>query len=145
MATNGGGKMSSDMKCPFCNKPLQPTLRQSDEYWCENYDCPGTNIEWVGSQKLWQELICARKELEQSETCCTEWEKQALDYKAENIALSGDLERTRKALEIAVDALKLFDSGQYTPQPDSYGLKTDASRLARKALEQITALKQKDK
>lgn len=55
-----------------------------------------------------------------------------------------ELDRTRKALEIAVDALKLFDSGQYTPQPDAYGLKTDASRLARKALEQITALEQKD-
>lgn len=51
---------------------------------------------------------------------------------------------TRKALDVAVDALKLFDSGQHTPQPDAYGLKTDASRLARKALEQITALEQKD-
>ena len=56
-----------------------------------------------------------------------------------------ELIRTRKALDVAVDALKLFDSGQYTPQPDSYGLKTDASRLARKTLEQITALEQKDK
>lgn len=55
-----------------------------------------------------------------------------------------ELIRTRKALDVAVDALKLFDSGQYTPQPDSYGLKTDASRLARKTLEQITALEQKD-
>ena len=52
------------MNCPFCNKPLQPTLRQSDEYWCANYDCPGTNIEWVGSQKLWQELIHTRKALD---------------------------------------------------------------------------------
>lgn len=56
--------MMSDMKCPFCNKPLQPTLRQSDEYWCENYDCPRTNIEWVGSQKLWQELIKTKQALD---------------------------------------------------------------------------------
>lgn len=54
----------NNLKCPFCNKPLQPTLRQSDEYWCENYDCPRTNIEWVGSQKLWQELIRTRKALD---------------------------------------------------------------------------------
>ena len=54
----------SDMKCPFCNKPLQPTLCQSDEYWCENYDCSRTSIEWVGSQKLWQELIRTRKALD---------------------------------------------------------------------------------
>lgn len=59
--------------------------------------------------------------------------------------LEQELIRTRKALDVAVDALKLFDSGQYTPQPDAYGLKTDASRLARKALEQITALEQKDR
>lgn len=56
--------MSNELKCPFCNKPLQPTLCQSDEYWCENYDCPRTNIEWVGSQKLWQELIRTRKALD---------------------------------------------------------------------------------
>ena len=56
--------MTDKLLCPFCNKPLQPTLRQSDEYWCENYDCSGTNIEWVGSQKLWQELIRTRKALE---------------------------------------------------------------------------------
>lgn len=54
----------SDMKCPFCNKPLQPTLRLSDEYWCENYDCPRTSIKWTGSQKLWQELIRTRKALD---------------------------------------------------------------------------------
>ena len=56
--------MTSKLKCPFCNKQLQPTLRQSDEYWCENYYCPGTNIKWVGSQELWQELIRTRKALE---------------------------------------------------------------------------------
>lgn len=56
--------MTDKLLCPFCNKPLQPTLRQSDEYWCENYDCSGTNIEWVGSQKLWQELISTRKALD---------------------------------------------------------------------------------
>lgn len=89
----------SDMKCPFCNKPLQPTLRQSDEYWCENYDCPGTNIEWVGSQKIWQELI-----------------------------------RTRKALDRAKLILK-----NLLPNLDGY------ERLdVGKALEQITALEQKD-
>lgn len=54
----------SDMKCPFCDKPLQPTLRQADEYFCENYDCPKTSIEWVGSKKLWQELITTRKALD---------------------------------------------------------------------------------
>lgn len=53
-----------ELKCPFCNNPLQPTLRQSDEYWCENYDCVGTNIEWVGSKKLWEELIKTKQALD---------------------------------------------------------------------------------
>lgn len=60
--------MTHKLLCPFCNKPLQPTLRQSDEYWCENYDCPGTNIEWVGSQKLWQELIKLMEEKQHKNT-----------------------------------------------------------------------------
>lgn len=47
---------------------------------------------------------------------------------------------TKKKLDIAVDALKLFDLGQYTPEADAYGLKTDASRVARKALEQINEI-----
>ena len=61
-------------------------------------------------KRLQDELERTRKALEQSEICCTEWEKQALDYKAENIALLGDLELTRKALEIAVNALKHLNS-----------------------------------
>ena len=65
-----------------------------------------TKDELYGSKELWQELMRTRKALEQSEICCTEWEKRALDYKAENIALSGDLELTHKALEIAVDGIK---------------------------------------
>lgn len=90
----------SNLKCPFCNKPLQPTLRQSDEYWCENYDCSGTNIEWVGSKKLWQELI-----------------------------------RTRKALDVAVDALKeIQDKGEYV----------NPIELAESYLDEITALEQKE-
>ena len=83
------------------------------------------------------ELERTRKELEQSETCCTEWEKQALDYKAENIALSGDLERTRKALEVAVDALK--NIGASYPRITDIAMQDKANT----ALEQITA-EQKD-
>ena len=99
----------SDMKCPFCNKPLQPTLRQSDEYWCENYDCPRTNIEWVGSQKLWQELI-----------------------------------RTRKALDVAVDALKdNLSQANFTQMLDASRFHCIRTKCEL-ALEQITALEQKD-
>lgn len=56
--------MTDKLHCPYCNKPLQPTLRNSYEYWCENYDCPEASIELVGSQKLWRELIRTRKALD---------------------------------------------------------------------------------
>ena len=122
--------MTDKLLCPFCNKPLQPTLRQSDEYWCENYDCLGTNIEWVGSQKLWQELITTRKALDESEHCCTEWEKQALDYKAENIKIS-------TALDIAVDALnKIYNE-------NGENCINGCDGIANKALEQINEIKDK--
>lgn len=78
------------------------------------------------------ELDRKTKSLEQSEICCTEWEKQALDYKAENIALSGDLERTRKALDLAKDTLYWYD--------DNYD-----SVVAQETINEITALEQKDK
>lgn len=51
------------------------------------------------------EFHALQKQICDLQDCCEEWEKQALDYKAENITLLGDLERTRKALDIAVDAL----------------------------------------
>lgn len=90
--------------------------------------------------KLETELEKTRKTLEQSEICCTEWEKQALDYKAENIALSGDLERTRKALEMAVDALK------WIHETYNLGMGYEAAIMEKCefAIEQITALEQKE-
>ena len=94
----------SDMKCPFCGEKIE----HIEDGWCNCKNrCIGS-----GSISLWQELIRTRKTLEQSEICCTEWEKQALDYKAENINLSDkigkletELERTRKALDVALDWL----------------------------------------
>ena len=100
----------SELICPFCGQELD--YLAEDIYgnmYCPN--CRDKNgFTYKASESIWQELIRTRKALEQSEICCTEWEKQALDYKAENIALSGDLEHTRKALEIAVDALKYLNS-----------------------------------
>lgn len=59
---NKGGAMS-DIKCPFCNKPLQPTHRSENEYWCGNTDCTETSWKF-GSISLWQELIYTKKQVE---------------------------------------------------------------------------------
>lgn len=55
--------MSEELVCPFCNKPLQPTYRSVDEYWCENDDCTGSSWKF-GSISLWKELIRTRKALD---------------------------------------------------------------------------------
>lgn len=58
--------MSEELVCPFCNKPLQPTYRSVDEYWCENDDCTGSSWKF-GSISLWKELIRTRKALDVAE------------------------------------------------------------------------------
>lgn len=54
----------TELKCPFCNKPLQPTHRIEDEYFCENYDCPQTSITWVGTSSLWKAFAATKKKLD---------------------------------------------------------------------------------
>lgn len=140
----------SELKCPICNDG-KIIAYLDGTYECDNHECSiynGTHTE------TFEALIRTRKALEQSEICCTEWEKQALDYKAENIALSGDLARTRKALDVAKDALKsAHDYYEYCIQRDrDYGgddINWDCTAMnmdndISEALEQITALEQKD-
>ena len=130
----------SNMKCPFCQQELEEETFARGRVFvsCNNPNC--IISDWGGcSKQIITELIRTRKELEQSEICCTEWEKQALDYKAENIALSGDLERTRKALGFALDWL-----GQVaTPEKCDDDLCREFTK--RKLAEIKTALEQKDK
>ena len=107
----------SELICPFCGQELD--YLAEDIYgnmYCPN--CRDKNgFTYKASESIWQELIRTRKALEQSEICCTEWEKQALDYKAENIALSGDLERTRRAFgALQKFVTKLYLSGKITDE-----------------------------
>ena len=115
----------SVMKCPICNTPL--VHENMSDYWCVRCNTQEQKGLY-GSDKLWQELARTRKALDNSEHCCTEWEKQALDYKAENIKLS-------TALDVAIRRLD-----QMTWGCDS----TDAEHLL-KEIKEITALEQKDK
>lgn len=88
--------MTSKLKCPFCGKELKDQwVGQNVAH--EYFDCPKCQMN--GNPKLWRELIKTRQDLEQSEKCCSAWEIQALDYKAETIALSGKLEIATKTLE----------------------------------------------
>ena len=86
--------MAIELKCPFCQQELKEM--PSGIIVCGNPDC---KTDLSGYKELWQALIQAKQDLEQSEKCCSAWETQALDYKAETIALSGKLGIARKALE----------------------------------------------
>ena len=129
----------TDIKCPFCGKKLEP-IGTSGQFQCGTWGCDAS-FNFIATRDVWEYIDRTRKELEQSETCCSDWEKQALDYKAENVALSGKLERTRKALDVAVDALKdircVYTGDQTTKPSTMFG-------RAAGALNKITALEQKD-
>jgi len=126
--------------CPTCKRPTQPTDNEIINHLAKEID---RYVEVLIERT--KELDRTRKELEQSEICCTEWEKQALDYKAENIALSGDLECTRKALELATERLQQIahESFQGDQQSINMGFHIRAA-AALTDIEQITALEHKD-
>ena len=81
----------TELKCPFCDKPLQPTHRIEDEYFCENYDCPQTSITWVGTSSLWKALANTKKKLDIA--------VDALEYIRRTNPISFHFEAIEKALE----------------------------------------------
>lgn len=108
--------MTSKLKCPFCREELDwclscplPTMS------CPNHNCKA--YDFLMTQNCWQALIQSLKDrkelaiklaqttqnLEQSEKCCSAWETRALDYKAETIALSGELEIAKSTLKFYAD------------------------------------------
>ena len=118
------------MKCPFCQQKLKELYNNgiSVGFRCKNKNCPETNI-MCGTKALWQELIKLMKDKDLSDKIGK---------------LETELERTRKALDVAVDAIKNATEylGNQEPLVDvmAMNLYTDLSN----ALKQITALEQKD-
>lgn len=110
--------------CPFC----QQELKEIELGECWFLDCP--KCHWTGEDRLWQELDRTRKALDESEHCCTEWEKQALDYKAKNIKLSTALDYATEMLtRIAVSPETMLEPEKIVPQ------------LAAQAIEKINEIK----
>ena len=101
--------MTSKLKCPvcpYCDKLLHCGGTQYINerivamWYCQNAECEETE-DLIGTREMWEIVankIQAKQDLEQSEKCCSAWETQALDYKAETIALSGKLEIATNAL-----------------------------------------------
>lgn len=130
----------SELKCPFCNQKLEP-IGTSGQFQCGTWGCDAS-FNFIATRDVWEYIDRTRKELEQSETCCSEWEEQALDYKAENTALSGDLECTHKALDVAVEALKEYANEEHWDYEHFHTLDTyDIANQALNQIKQITETK----
>lgn len=87
----------SSLKCPFCNKKLEP-IGTSGQFQCGTWGCDAS-FNFIATRDVWEYI-----------------------------------DRTRKALDVAVDGLKKMTWGC-----DS----SDAEHLL-KEIEQITALEQKE-
>lgn len=100
----------SDIKCPFCQDELIPCIKNQNDwiYHCDNQKCPMYDDADNENAKH----LLASEDL---------WQ---------------ELIRTRKALDVAVDALKRIKN-------HATAIDTARSR-AEMALDEITALEQKD-
>lgn len=109
----------SNMKCPYCDKPLHCGAQLNSDgniielYQCANPECESTEF-LVGCKEFWDIL--------------------------------GQHKRTRKALGVAVDALnKIINAqGQCWGATDTE-IKFDCKHYASEALEQITAEQKEEK
>ena len=112
----------SELKCPICGTPLEYDTGYDGDYSCAKCG----RAKMFGSEELWQALTDSMKE-----------------YDLCHDALVGrtkELERTRKALDVAVDALKTIKYRNETYNRDDSPDCIDATL----ALDEITALEQKD-
>lgn len=123
----------SDMKCPICNKPMKQATYDYDKK--DNDDTLYMSImpcdcvcNFAASKAVWQEL--------------DRWKQSAEDHQNWLRLAEKRLERTRKALDVAVGAL--IDTNNYL-YGDYRKTKWDLHKTIRQAREQITALEQKDK
>ena len=121
----------SELKCPICGTPLEYDTGYDGDYSCAKCG----RAKMFGSEELWQALTDSMKEYDLCHDALVERTKE--------------LECTRKALDVAVDALKTVK--RYLcemPAPDSatvLRMTCESATTVKKALEQITALEQKDK
>lgn len=93
----------SDMKCPFCNKKLEP-IGTSGQFQCGTWGCDAS-FNFIATRDVWEYI-----------------------------------ERTRKALEIAKDAIDVISLKYHKDTPSIFLIK-----YAQNAKDQITSLEQKDK
>ena len=95
----------SGLICPFCGEKLQQTYSfNPTQFWCSNYYDHKHPINLQGTKELWQELINTKELLE------IECAEHSMCH-TQMLKTTEKLERTRKALDVAVDALREICAG----------------------------------
>lgn len=132
------------MKCPYCGEELKEWDRR---LYCENMACSANHEDLP--QFIWQDLINGKKAQRQPHTvkdrCVKKIKAKEREIRgclngmsvrqSENERLAKQLRRAQDALDVAVDTLK------YIRRTNPISFHFEAIE---KALEQITALEQKD-
>lgn len=92
----------SDLKCPFCQQELG-----TENYYvhCRNPHC-NTTVEMSGTEELWQELINERQH-------ATDCQDLFIAATAQKLEIETELERTRKALDVAINVLNRVKDVKY--------------------------------
>ena len=113
--------MTDKLHCPFCGMELKTDvnlLGYSTKYWyCENTSC--AHLKDSMHEDVWQALIDGKK-------------------------AQGELERTRKALDVATGFIKGISQTVINDCDNQYVVLGNFKKLAQGTIEQITALEQKD-
>jgi Zn-finger nucleic acid-binding protein len=125
-------------RCPFCGEELSYAQEIDGGFEILTCDCPH-GIWLFGNDKMWYTLGKIKEQLPKVATMTKPICKDTTNELLVNVVgLRQQLDRTRKALDVAVDAL---DAGKTLA--DIAGFKMLVAGLE-KALEQIKALEQKD-
>lgn len=105
--------------CPFCQQELD-----TEDYYvlCNNPHCKAT-AGMSGTEELWQEL--------------DRWKQSAEDHQQWLRTAEKRLETTRKALDVALDALKKIDNTPLNSKTNAFSMAV----VAEKAIKQINEIK----
>ena len=119
-----------DMKCPICNKPMKEQIDGT----CISYQETNCICNIAAPKLIWKEMAVLRDK-KNIFTQSLRMEKEFAEEECKR--LQTELERTRKALGVAVDGIKYMRNNclEYA---------ADYMDKAAEILEQITALEQKD-
>ena len=124
----------SDIKCPICNKPMKEQIDGT----CISYQETDCICNIAAPKIIWKEMAALRKKHNIfTKSMCMDKEFA----EEECVRLQNELDRTRKALDVAVGVLKGLkpekakDGGYWTYRT------ADVIKVINKALEQINKIK----